>query len=67
MDEKQKYTLSTMIALAIATTLLIFGLAIKQGTTGDIENLISTIMLVLAAIIIIIEYIMFKVLLLKKR
>lgn len=67
MDEKQKYTLSTIIALAIASTLIVFGLAIMQYSKTAEEKIVPSIMLVLGTIIVIVEYIMFKILLLKRR
>lgn len=66
MDGKQKYTLSTVIAITLAFTLIVFALAKMQGRFATEEELfVPRIMLVLAGIIILIEYIFYKVWLLK--
>lgn len=66
MDMKQKYTLSTVIALTLAFTLIVFALANMQGRYArEAELFVPKIMLVLAAIIIVIEYIFYKAYLLK--
>lgn len=66
MDGKQKYTLSTVIALTLAFTLIVFALAKMQGRyASEAELFVPRIMLVLAGIIILIEYIFYKVWLLK--
>lgn len=66
MDGKQKYTLSTVIAITLAFTLIVFALAKMQGRFAtEAELFVPKIMLVLAAIIILIEYIFYKVWLLK--
>lgn len=66
MDGKQKYTLSTVIAITLAFTLIVFALAKMQGRFAtEAELFVPRIMLVLAGIIILIEYIFYKVWLLK--
>lgn len=66
MDMKQKYTLSTVIAITLAFTLIVFALAKMQSRFAtEAELFVPRIMLVLAGIIILIEYIFYKAWLLK--
>lgn len=66
MDGKQKYTLSTVIALTLAFTLIVFSLAKMQGRyASEAKLFVPKIMLLLATVIIVIEYIFYKAWLLK--
>lgn len=66
MNEKQKYMLTTVIAITAAFTLFVFAFAKMQGRfIGEVDMLVAKIMLAVGAIILLIEYIFYKIWLMK--